>query len=116
MAYRRVASLKTAEDLAAYLAQSHIDLAFDPEVESGPSSPLIASPPQFVTYCIVNGYEDWLSLTTPPSHPRRQKLLSEHPPRRRHRNWAFARPAPQSDTAVESGRAPDLVQAENRLR
>jgi len=40
MAYRRVASFKTAADLADYLAQSRIDLAFDPAVESGPGSPL----------------------------------------------------------------------------
>jgi NADPH2 dehydrogenase len=40
MAYRRVASFKTADDLAGYLAQSRIDLAVDSVVESGPGSPL----------------------------------------------------------------------------
>jgi 2,4-dienoyl-CoA reductase-like NADH-dependent reductase (Old Yellow Enzyme family) len=40
MTYHRVASFKTAGDLAAYLAQLHIDLAFDPAIESGPGSPL----------------------------------------------------------------------------
>jgi hypothetical protein len=40
MTYHRVASFKTAGDLHAYLAQLHIDLAFDPEIESGPGSPL----------------------------------------------------------------------------
>ncbi len=50
MTYQRVASLKTALDLTAYLAQSHIDLAFDPAVESGPSAPL-AQP-----YRLPNGF------------------------------------------------------------
>jgi len=40
MTYHRVASFKTAGDLHAYLAQLHVDLAFDPEIESGPGSPL----------------------------------------------------------------------------
>ena len=40
MTYHRVASFKTADDLRAYLAQLHIDLAFDPVIESGPGSPL----------------------------------------------------------------------------
>ena len=40
MTYHRVASFKTAGDLHAYLAQLHIDLAFDLEIESGPGSPL----------------------------------------------------------------------------
>ena len=40
MAYRRVASLRTAADLRAHLAQSHIELAFDEELENGSSAPL----------------------------------------------------------------------------
>ena len=40
MAYHRVASFKTAGDLSAHLAHSHIDLALDQELESGPDSPL----------------------------------------------------------------------------
>ncbi len=40
MSYHRVASFKTAGDLRTYLAQSQIDLAFDPLIETGPDSPL----------------------------------------------------------------------------
>jgi hypothetical protein len=40
MSYHRVASFKTADDLRTYLAQSQIDLAFDPAIETGPDSPL----------------------------------------------------------------------------
>ncbi|MFN0122273.1 MAG: NADH:flavin oxidoreductase [Blastocatellia bacterium] len=38
--YRRVASLKTAADFAAYLAQVGADLQFDAALQSGPDSPL----------------------------------------------------------------------------
>jgi NADPH2 dehydrogenase len=40
MTYHRVASFKTAADFSAYLAHSHIDLALDQVVESGPGAPL----------------------------------------------------------------------------
>lgn len=40
MTYHRVASFKTAYDFAAHLARSHIDLALDQVIESGPDSPL----------------------------------------------------------------------------
>lgn len=38
--YRRVATLKTADDLAAYLQQLDVELGFDRELEHGPQSPL----------------------------------------------------------------------------
>jgi len=40
MTYRRVATLKTAEALAAHLAQQGIRLPFDAEVAAGPGAPL----------------------------------------------------------------------------
>src|SRR5512137_1137251 len=40
MTYHRVASFKTASDFSAHLGRSHIDLAFDPVLESGSGSPL----------------------------------------------------------------------------
>jgi 2,4-dienoyl-CoA reductase-like NADH-dependent reductase (Old Yellow Enzyme family) len=40
MMYHRVASFKTASDFASHLARMHLDLAFDPVVESGPDAPL----------------------------------------------------------------------------
>lgn len=38
--YRRVATLKTAEDFAAYLQQLGVELSFDHELQHGPQSPL----------------------------------------------------------------------------
>ena len=40
MAYRRVATLKTIDNFAAYLASLGINLGFDREILSGPDSPL----------------------------------------------------------------------------
>jgi NADPH2 dehydrogenase len=40
MNYRRIAQLRTAEDLRAYLARGGIDLPFDETVQSGPGVPL----------------------------------------------------------------------------
>ncbi len=38
--YRRIASLKSADDFAAYLAHLGLDLAFDRDLQSGPDGPL----------------------------------------------------------------------------
>jgi len=40
MSYPRVASLKTAEEFSAYLAQVGAEMPFDPVMESGPAAPL----------------------------------------------------------------------------
>ena len=40
MAYRRIATLKTIDNFAAYLASLGINLGFDRETQSGPDSPL----------------------------------------------------------------------------
>ena len=41
--YRRIASLKTADDFSAYLAQLNLELGFDRELLSGEPSPLAQS-------------------------------------------------------------------------
>ncbi|MDZ7359901.1 MAG: NADH:flavin oxidoreductase [candidate division KSB1 bacterium] len=51
MHYRRIASLKTAEDFRHHLARLQSDLSFDEKLESGPSSPL-AQPCQ-----LANGFK-----------------------------------------------------------
>src|SRR5690606_27204392 len=38
--FKRVAQLRTADDLSAYLAELGVDLPFDESVESGPDAPL----------------------------------------------------------------------------
>lgn len=43
MRYRRVASLKTAEEFLAYLAEIGVDLPFDDEIDHGPNAPLAQS-------------------------------------------------------------------------
>jgi 2,4-dienoyl-CoA reductase-like NADH-dependent reductase (Old Yellow Enzyme family) len=50
MSYRRIATLKTANDFRNYLAQLGVDLNFDEKVQSGPDSPL-AQP-----YQLANGF------------------------------------------------------------
>ena len=73
MAYRRVASFKTADDFAAYLAQSRIDIAFDAAIESGPGSPLeqpYRLPDGFTIgnrFCVCR----WRVGTEPPTAARR---------------------------------------------
>jgi 2,4-dienoyl-CoA reductase-like NADH-dependent reductase (Old Yellow Enzyme family) len=51
MNYRRVASLKTADDFRNYLTQLGVSLSFDEQVQSGPDSPL-ARP-----YQLANGFK-----------------------------------------------------------
>ena len=50
MSYRRVAALKTADEFRNHLAQSHIDLAFDADLQTRPDAPL-AQP-----YRLRNGF------------------------------------------------------------
>ncbi len=50
MNYRRIATIKNAEEFGAYLSQSDINLSFDAEVQSGPDAPL-ARP-----YTLKNGF------------------------------------------------------------
>jgi hypothetical protein len=40
MTYRRIATLKTADEFRTHLSQSEIDLAFDDVMASGPEAPL----------------------------------------------------------------------------
>jgi NADPH2 dehydrogenase len=54
-AYRRIASLKKAEEFAAYLRQSGIALEFDSELLAGPDSPLGRSY-RFGDFCIGNRF------------------------------------------------------------
>jgi 2,4-dienoyl-CoA reductase-like NADH-dependent reductase (Old Yellow Enzyme family) len=51
MPYRRIATLKTADDFRNYLAQLGVDLNFDERVQSGPDSPLAQS------YQLANGFK-----------------------------------------------------------
>jgi len=51
MPYQRIATLKTADDFRNYLAQLHLDLPFDEQIESGPNSPLAQS------YQLANGFK-----------------------------------------------------------
>jgi len=50
MPYRRIATLKTAEDFRAYLAQLGVALNFDEHLQSGSASPLAQ------TYALANGF------------------------------------------------------------
>ena len=40
MTFRRIASLKTADDFSVHLTSLGVDLSFDEEVEVGPAAPL----------------------------------------------------------------------------
>jgi 2,4-dienoyl-CoA reductase-like NADH-dependent reductase (Old Yellow Enzyme family) len=52
MKYRRIATLKTADDFRNYLAQLAVNLPFDDHIQSGPESPL-AQPYQLATGFII---------------------------------------------------------------
>ncbi|MBN1934007.1 MAG: NADH:flavin oxidoreductase, partial [Anaerolineae bacterium] len=86
MDYRRISTIKTAEEFRAYLDQNGIALGFDDEVLAGPGSPLAQSYTLKSGFTVGNRFcvlamEGWDA--TPDGHP--SDLI-----RRRWRNFGLS--------------------------